>query len=383
METIPTTPPQVRLLLGERTDTDFKHQVLHAGTGAPLGQVDIRHGVKGQAFPVELNPGIESADLTLGVKLDPPLRIDGIQTVRESPLPWEAAAQNQLRDSTVSAIGWMEGCILEGMRHQGVAASVLKERLCEFVKFYGDAQGLEGTLPAATLARLEPDHPWVDTCLNLWKRHQQPDGSVTEGGRIVAESCLTVAYPLAVLARQRAQPSLAEWAVTQLSACTDALLESNAILLRKGQDGSRIFPNWSRGLGWFLLGHSMTLQELGTASDVTRFEQAVDLALNLQAPDGLWRSFADDPACGPETSGSCAIAAALFRAQERLPHRASDCRKAVTRALEALQLHRTSDGFLGGATQHNCGGEALQRGSYRVIHPYVLGLYFLIPSSEP
>jgi len=378
METAPSTTPQIRLLLGERTDTDFRHQVLHAGTGEPLGQVDIRYGVKGQAFPVVLNPGTESADFAQGIKLDPPLMIDGIQTIKDSPLPWETAARHQLQESPLSAIGWMEGCILEGMWHQGVTDSVLKERLRKFVRLYGGAQGLEGTLPVASLARLEPDHSWVDACLNLWRDHQQPDGSVTEGGRIVAESCLTVAYPLAVISRQRSEPALAEWAMTQLNACTHALLESDAILLRKGDDGTRVFPNWSRALGWFLLGHAMTLQELDAPPDLTAFEQAVDLALNLQAPDGLWRSFADDPECGPETSGSCAIAAALFRASERLPHRTSGCRKAVTRALEGLKLHRTSDGFLGGATQHNCGGEALQRGTYRVIHPYVLGLYFLI-----
>jgi len=42
--------------------------------------------------------------------------------------------------------------------------------------------------------------------------------------------------------------------------------------------------------------------------------------------------------------------------------------------LVGLKTHLTPDGFLGGVSQSNKGGEALQRGSYRVIFQMAMGL---------
>jgi hypothetical protein len=49
-------------------------------------------------------------------------------------------------------------------------------------------------------------------------------------------------------------------------------------------------------------------------------------------------------------------------------------RPAARRTLKALEGQLTPDGFLGGVAQSNRGGEALQRGGYRVISQMAMGL---------
>jgi unsaturated rhamnogalacturonyl hydrolase len=78
---------------------------------------------------------------------------------------------------------------------------------------------------------------------------------------------------------------------------------------KKESNGQRIF--WSRGNGWVMGGLVQILQEL-PASNPTRsfyvgiFKEMSARLLQLQQPDGLWRSSLLDPAAYPggETSGS-------------------------------------------------------------------------------
>ncbi|GEM_PF-2928260 len=381
------SPPQqnpLRVRVAETRQEEQIYQLLQTGRDDPLGHVDIRYAVEGQSFDVRLHAGVDVEHLKLEeLHLDPPRALQAIERIELEASPAQRPSLQRLREAPVSPIGWMEGCMLEGLQAAGVEDALLQQRLQQFIPAYGAQQGLEGSLPAACLASLDPEHPWLDDMLSLWMQHRDEQGRFLEGGRIVAESCLTLAYPLARMARIWQQPELADLARGQVQACTKALLEPGAILLRRHLDGQRIFPNWSRALGWFLLGQTLTLQELEERPPLEALEQALDLVLALQAADGLWRSFADDPDCLPESSGSCAIAAALFRASELLPHRSSELRKAGEACREGIRFWVTADGFIHGATQHNCGGEALQRGSYRVIHPYVLGLYFMIPPRRP
>jgi rhamnogalacturonyl hydrolase YesR len=93
----------------------------------------------------------------------------------------------------------------------------------------------------------------------------------------------------------------------------------------------------------------------------------------FQRDDGLWAAYVDDPGLAADTSGSAGIAAALALGARIgiLPQAAA---VAALRSLDGLQRHLTPDGFLGGATQANRGGEALQRSDYRVLSQMAMGL---------
>ncbi|WP_236668871.1 glycoside hydrolase family 88/105 protein [Hymenobacter rubidus] len=78
---------------------------------------------------------------------------------------------------------------------------------------------------------------------------------------------------------------------------------------KKEQNGQRVF--WSRGNGWVMGGLVQVLQELparhpSRAFYVSLFKEMSARLVQLQQPDGLWRSSLLDPAAYPggETSGS-------------------------------------------------------------------------------
>lgn len=134
---------------------------------------------------------------------------------------------------------------------------------------------------------------------------------------------------------------------------------------------------WARGIAWQMLGYARTLRELKHRTDlaehITAFQQLAAWVLPFQRPDGLWSVFVDKPALTPDTSGSAGIAAALaIGAQQGWLEAAA--RTAAAKTLAGLTLHLTPDGFLGGVSQANKGGEELQRGNYRVIYQMGMGL---------
>jgi rhamnogalacturonyl hydrolase YesR len=88
----------------------------------------------------------------------------------------------------------------------------------------------------------------------------------------------------------------------------------------------------------------------------------------------LWSVYLDDPAAGSDTSASAGLAAALAMGANA-GWLGADALAAAHRADAALARHLTPDGFLGGAAQLNRGGDALQRGGYRVLGQFALGLY--------
>jgi len=141
-----------------------------------------------------------------------------------------------------------------------------------------------------------------------------------------------------------------------------------------GTKGNR---NWARGVGWQLLGVARTLGVLSERADITDlldgFRQLAAWVQAFQRGDGLWHVFVDDAALAPDTAGSAGIATALALGRRHgwLPASAG---ASAAQTLDGLRTHLTPDGFLGGVSQFNKGGESLQRSDYRVIFQMGMGL---------
>jgi rhamnogalacturonyl hydrolase YesR len=187
-----------------------------------------------------------------------------------------------------------------------------------------------------------------------------------------------VAFPLAALAIARNSDALAALALDQLRIRQARLWHDGALWLRYRDDGQRSFRNWARAVAWYLLGLVRTLELLrDRVIDVADLEAEACRVGNwvqgFQRDDGLWAAYVDDPGLAADASGSAGIAAALALGARIgvLPQAATG---AARRTLDGLQNHLTPDGFLGGATQANRGGEVLQRSDYRVLSQVAMGL---------
>jgi len=297
--------------------------------------------------------------------------------------------------ASLQAFGWKEGCVLEGIHALGKAGLcldaplVIRRHLDEFGFSSGNLiyetprservsnrlTTIESTLPFAQVARLDPLHPWVDLAMDYWQQQLDELGQVCEHNMISSEGAYTVAYPMTLIAHTRGEERWAVLAQDLLIKTFAHLVQPEGIYLRCFQDGKRTHRNWARGLAWLLLGHVQTLrhQPSPSAQLVEQLLHLADFARCYQGEDGLWPTYLDDPTIKPDTSGSAGIAAAFALASGSgwLPtvyrERALLCRQALSGWL-------TSEGFLGGCSQSNKGGEELQRSPYRVALPYALGL---------
>lgn len=423
----PAGPARLRLAVAVDVREEQRVEALAAGSGRVLGAFDIRYAYALQPFGLALDADAAAMALREGVALrmvagEGPLWLFAPETNparrsgREALLPHllPPVASDPLAGffarlasrASVQPFGWLEGCVLDGLYDLAQAAPeaqraafqrALDEHLALFlvpddrgrdrlvyenprsVPADGQVYGIEAGLPFAVLARLRPEGAALDLALDFWqaRRAARSDGAVQDGEYLSAEGSYTVAYPLAALARTRGRDDLALVALEQLRLRRDRLAERDAISLRAAGDGSRTFRNWARAYAWYLLGLTRALIELGDRDDTLDLRQEcrrmAELALRLQRPDGLWGCFLDDPATGPDTSGSAGIAAALALAANHglLPETAFH---AAIRALQALEAALTPDGFLGGVSQANRGGEALQRSDYRVLSQMGMGL---------
>ncbi len=398
-EELPGTPTHLRLTTAEYRNEEFRFEVRDV-TGRLVGEFDIRYCVTGQIFEARLADEVELAS---GVTLAPAAGSASLGFYRQAPVgaettlgtphvlvsgsgeltPREAAKEN-IANWPVSELGFMEGCLLEALLctsefgEPGIQAA--RSRLEAYLPHLAD-NSVEGSLPAAALARLFPGHPELAAVRRRWEESRGADGAVEEGGRIVAEGSYTVAYPMAVLAQAKRDLSLAEEAAWQLRLRRARLRTRGKIWLRHFVGDKRSFPNWARGVAWYLLGLAYTLpllSKLEVEIDDLRAEavEALELVLPWQQEEGLWRAYLDRESCLADTSGSAGIAAALARLGRWMDQ--PELGQAARRALAALEGHITPDGLIGGATQHNAGGEALQAGSYRVYQPYTLAFYFLL-----
>lgn len=296
----------------------------------------------------------------------------------------------------VQPFGWMEGCVLDGLldlaalpRHAHLKDAARKH-LALFFK--GDhlvyenhmsapsddkLYGIEGGLPFAALARVAPQHPLLELALEFWQSRQRPTGAIQDGEHMSSEGSYTVGYALAEIAKARQSEELMQLALTQVRVRQATLFDGREFWRTRNDDGRRSNRNWARGIAWQLLGLARTLtvaKDRGDITDlVTSLRQLAAWAIALQREDGLWSVFADEPNLTPDTGGSAGIAAALAIGAKHGWLNAK-AEAAAAKTLAGLQKHLTPDGLLGGVSQPNKGGEALQRSDYRTIFQMGMGL---------
>ena len=389
-----------------------------ARTGRRLGTFDLRFAHALEIFELLLAADDAAAAAHEGLALQ--LRETGtpLWFVSSSSAPatcppelqphlWFAGAPREGRKAffdrfashaSVAPFGWMEGCVLDGLRDLAVgedAARFAAARRGHWALFldpdnrlvYEDPRSgvaddkfinIEETLPVADLALRDPHHRVVALALEYWARNTHPGGLIYSGTLVSAEGSYTVGYPLAVVAAQRGDRALAGQALTQLLGRRDRLWHAGALWLRHDEKGVRTFRNWARGVTWHFLGMVRAWPHLraagaNTAELEAEIRRTGAWARRYQREDGLWNCFLDDPACPPDTAGSAGIAAALALGAG-LQVLTGDDLAAARRTLPALEGKLTPDGFLTGVAQSNRGGEALQRSDYRVISAMGMGL---------
>ena len=99
----------------------------------------------------------------------------------------------------------------------------------------------------------------------------------------------------------------------------EKLFEDGTIYLRNRQD-TLSYPNWARGIAWYLLGISKCIRLAGlehyTPEFLAHVRERAAWVMEHQGDHGLWPNFFDQPALPPDTSGSAGIATALLEFRE-------------------------------------------------------------------
>jgi len=408
-------PTALRLSVGLDIRDEKLIEARLTKSGRILGTFDIRFGCIFQVFSIPLAPG-DAVDIrnegislyltkgselrvfTHGDSIPAPLQPHLLVPGSANPLTEYFARMDSL--ACIQAFSWQEGCVLDGLLDLAElpAHANLKEtaklHLSRFVidgrLIYenhvsvisdGKINGIEGYLPFAALAKLDPEHALLASPLaNLFSK-KDPEGAIIDGHHTSSEGSYTVGYPLAILGKIRDDEPLQKLALTQLRVRYARLFDGSMFwrTSEPAEDGGVNKGNraWSRGIAWQLLGTARTLRVLKHRDDIgdiiLSFRQLAEWALQFQRPDGLWSVFADQPEIAPDTSGSAGIAAA-FAIGAREGWLDPSMKQAAAKTLAGLMPHLTADGFLGGVSQANKGGEGLQRGNYRVIYQMGMGL---------
>ena len=394
-----------------------------AESGRALGTADVRFTQAFQPFSVDLPQGDaavaarEGVELTVAEGPGPLWVLSGDPGDAPEPVPdalaphlmlpgtdgvWEEFFRRFGSLASLQPFGWMEGCVLDGLLdlaelpERAAMRAVAERHLALFTPggelsyegsrgnpLEGRASGVEGTLPFAAIARLDPANPLIEIVLKHWDRMKQPGGVVGySGGRLTGEDTYTLAYPMAVIGRGRGSEELMESALIQVRARQTALFDGTEYYRVFNGNGSRSDRGWARGVAWHLLGTARTLDALkrrDLPADLRDgFRAFADWTLARQLPAGhphagLWSVFVHDPDLTPDTSGSAGIAAALAIGV-RNGWLGEEHAAAADRTRAALTAFLTPDGFLGGVAQSNKGGRGLQEGDYRVLFQMGMGL---------
>lgn len=391
-------------------------EVRLAVSGRVIGELDLRFAHAQEAFQLRLDAAVwaevvsEGVTLTLLEPVKRPLWLLGGDGVADglAPhlLPEDATAGRKaaffaLLESVESAqpFGWMEGCVLDGLNDLAEATGDARWRAARdahldlFFKADGslvyedpgsrpadnEIRCIEETLPFAVLAKRDAEYPALRLALDYWVKLTRDDGSVEAEDRLVStEGSYTIAYPMAVIARLRGDRALAERAALQLRIRREHLRREDGLWLRYWRKtNEHTLRSWARGVCWYLQGLERALRELRgfveTADLEDELRAAATWAVSLQRADGLWGCYLDDPACKADTSGSAGIAAALARGV-RAGVLSVEFEARARATWNGLQAHLLPDGMLEGGAQSNRGGEALQRGDYRVLTLLGVGL---------
>ncbi|NBC84460.1 MAG: hypothetical protein GVY19_13920 [Bacteroidetes bacterium] len=315
----------------------------------------------------------------------PHLLVPGNQTPNEEFLNRMASL------ACLTAYGWQEGCVIDGLARLATKAqdgkkykNALKNHLGlifprdDTINHSYENLGIEFTSCLAQLALSNPNHPEIEHVLNFWNSRIDSLGIIMEGNRIVAEGNYTVAWPMAVISRQLNRPDLAEEAIRQLRLRRKYLVdEQGAMWLRYNfKTRERTYKLWSRGLTWYFLGLAKTLDALPNPPRdlIEELQRASGYLISVQGDDGMWNVFADDSATSPETSGTSGIATAMAIGVRRewLGEKAESSARL---ALQGLEKRLTPDGYLTNVAEANRGGIAFQYQTKGSICQWGMGLY--------
>lgn len=404
---------QVAIDTREMTEVD----VLLGRSGQKVGQFSIWYPTGLQVFDVKLdcNPALLAQE---GVRLR--------MTKGRTPLYFYAttdsngshillnpsgnvAAENTWHnllcsDRSLQPFDWLEGCVLDGLQNlydlkkDKKALATIKRHLDHYLVddrnlIYVDLwarpkdnkfTNLEVGNNFAVIARHRPDHPSVSLFLAYCEGRFGTDSKLKPDS-LTAEGLYTLAYPLSVMGHALKKPELFERSLIEAEERIALLLTNNAIyrMGSRSKGVEEINRNWSRGVVWFLLGLVQTAESLGRSplgsdSRVKKlkevYQESARIVLKFQQLDDGWKSFMDLEETGFESSGTAGLAAALAHGH-RLGWLPEFDKKRLARVHQRLLKSMTPDGFLAGTTQHNAGSyELMQKGTYRVISQYTMGL---------
>lgn len=413
-------PTRLRITVGVDVRDGKLVEVRLARSGRLLGTFDIRFASLFGLFEIPLAasdvPAVRDEGVVLRLTRGAPLRIFTAGPALPPELaphllvpgtraPFDEFLARLRSFACVQSFGWMEGCVVDGLldlaERPGHAdlQDVVRDHFAHFIidgrLVYesptsdiadGRIYGIEGSLPFAALARIEPRHALLDLPVTFWRGRGDADGAIIDGHHTSSEGAYTVGYPLAVVGRARGDADLEQRALVQLRTRQQRLFDGSTFWRTREADGKMGNRNWARGIAWQLVGQVRTLRVLrdrpDIAEDIAAFQALAAWTLKSQRADGLWSVFVDAPPLTQDTAGSAGIAAAfaLGAAQGWL---GPEYHASAERTLAALCRHLTPDGFLGGASQSNKGGEGLQRGDYRVIYQMAMGLMAQLVAALP
>lgn len=407
------SPPAsyLRLTIGLDVRDEKRIAVALATSGRAIGTFEVRFASLFQLYEIPLSPADAAAaqreGLSLRLVTGSPLHV--LVSGRSLPPefqphllcssgldPRREFFQRLASPASLQPWSWNEGCVLDGLLDLAAlpGGERFRQAALDHLAMYvrndtivyenprsdivdGKVYGIEGTLPFAALAQLHPQHSLLQLPLAFWQSHRDAESAVIDGRETTSEGAYTVGYPLAVIGRAQNDNGLQQLALTQLRVRHTRLFDGRTFWRTTNPTGQKRDRNWARGIAWQLLGEARTLRELKHRPDaapaIAAFRELARWVQRLQRPDGLWSVFVDEPTLTADTAGSAGLATALaigFREQWLDP----DAGQAARQCLAALAPHLTPDGFLGGVSQSNKGGEALQRSSYRVIYQMAMGL---------
>lgn len=420
----PETDCSFRIALMDTSEMQNLVEASLIGSGKVLGQFDLRKVATFQPFELHLSKGDAAAAIREGIRLRQTQGelvlwvLTGVSTGEEktpdslSPHLMPLVKTDPVAEffnrmdslAPVSYFGWGEGCILDGLHDLSLLPGkqhyrkMLERQLALFFKpdgsfIYENARGkpsdnhindIEGMLPWASLARVDPKHASFAALEAAWDRLEAKDADrcIIDGKTTTSEGAYTVGYPMAILGKQRNDPSLAERALIQILVRQKRFFDGkDFIRVARTQDDGTIVRatnrNWCRGVTWQILGMARVMEVLEGWQDITEakkeFARLAAWIEPYQLDNGLWSVFVDEKELTPDAGGSAGIAAALAIGAKHgwLP---SSSRAVAEKAWNGLVANLTPDGFLKGTSQSNWGGEGLQRGDYRVIYQMSMGL---------
>lgn len=401
------TAAALRIPIGSDCRAQYLLDVTLVADGTRLGTIDLRYAHAFELFAVDIPLAALDSVLSEGVRLavasgEPFLmltgRVDEVVTACQPHLllsngsgDWSQLVSTVCSLDSLQPFGWLEGCVLEGIAAVTDEVTALDEHLAEYihdgvldhvdlhgVRRIDEVGTIEALLPFATLVPRPGGQKWAQLTLDTVGAR---DGQNLDSIMITAEGMYTIAHPLAVTGAHSGSREVIDRAIAEADLRIDILADADGLTPRTKPCGwGGMYRNWARGHAWYLLGLAKVIRtlrgvELDLTDDLARLEaawtQMATWLLGHQAADGLWACYVDEPVTGAETSGSAGIAAALaIGTQLGLV----DARTAVAAALDGLEPHIDPDGILGGVSQHNAGGEGLQRFGYRVRSQMGMGL---------